>query len=203
MPKEQAFWKWFLRHEDDLLDFERDREAVFDALAAELQRVNPDLTFEFGPKEGGSREFVISAAGIKGAFPAVESLAGAAPKLKRWKVTAFRPRRPVGNIIEFGNRRIDPEEFEYSLLQGNNELGLYLFIPGCSESNPELHEIGYLFLDEALGEYDVEMKLGLIKMFPPEAEIPGPRYPLRDLPGHFDEAFAEIRGREQTDKPTK
>src|SRR5947209_3506709 len=148
MAKEQAFWKWFLGHEDDLMHFERDREGIFDALAAELQKVNPDLTFEFGPEVDGCRELVISAAGIKSAFPAVESLAAAAPKSNRWKVIAFRPRRPVGNIIELGDHRIDPEDVEYSLLRGKNELGLYLFIPGYSEGNSEVGQIGYLFLDE-------------------------------------------------------
>jgi hypothetical protein len=194
MANEQAFWKWFLRHEDELMHFERDREAIFDALAAELEKVSPDLTFEFGPAEGGAREFVISAAGIKSAFPAVKSLVDAAPELKRWNVTAFRPRRPVGNIIELGSHSIDPDGVEYSLLRGRNELGLYLFIPGYSESIPDVGQIGYLFLDEALGEYDVEMKLGLIKMFPPEAESPGPRYPLRELPGHFDALYAKLQG---------
>jgi hypothetical protein len=193
MAKEQAFWKWFLDHEDELMHFERDREAVFDALAAELQNVNPDLTFEFGPERDDCREFVISAAGIKSSFPAVESLAAAAPKLKRWTITAFRPRRPVGNIIEFADLRVDPQDVEYSLLRGKTELGLYLFIPGYSDDNSEVGQIGYLFLDEALGEYDVETKLALIKMFPPEAETAGPRYPLRELPDHFDEVYAKLK----------
>src|SRR5262249_48884850 len=193
MAKEQAFWKWFLGHEDDLMNFDRDRETIFDGLAAQLQKVHPDLTFEFGPEEGGCREFVISAGGMKSAFPSVESLAAAAPKLNRWKVTAFRPRRPVGNVIDLGEYQVDLEDVEYSLLRGNNELGLYLFIPGYSEGNSDVGQIGYLFLDEALGEYDVELKLGLIKMFPPEAETPGPRYPLRELPGHFDEVYENLR----------
>lgn len=194
MAHEKAFWMWFIQHEDDLMHFEVNQEAIFDALAAELQKVNPDLTFEFGPEEEGCREFVISAGGIKNAFPAVESLAAASPELKQWKVTSFRPRRPVGNIIDFGNHRIDPEEVEYSLLRWKNEIGIYLFIPGYSEGNSEVGQIGYLFLDEALGEYDVEMKLGPIKMYPPEAETPGPRYALRELPGHFDEVYAKLRG---------
>jgi hypothetical protein len=193
MGKEQAFWMWFLRHEDDLMHFERDREPIFDALAVELQKVNPDLTFEFGPFQNGSREFVLTSAGIKSAFPAVESLAAAAPELTGWKITAFRPRRPVGKIIEFGQHRIDPEDVEYSLLRSKNEIGLYLFIPGYSECNSDVGQIGYLFLDEALGEYDVEMKLGLIKMFPPESITPGPRFPLRELPEHFDEVYAKLR----------
>ena len=110
MAKEQAFWNWFLRNDDDLMHFERDRESIFDTLASELQKVHPDLTFEFGPEEDGCREFVISAGGIKKAFPAVRSLVAAAPELSGWKVTAFRPRRPIGNIVELGDHRIDPNE---------------------------------------------------------------------------------------------
>jgi hypothetical protein len=194
MTKEQDFWKWFLSHEYDLMHFEPDREAIFDDLAAALKKVHPDLTFEFGPEEDGCREFVISAGGIKSAFPAVESLAAAAPPLDRWRVIAFRPRRPVECTVEFGDYRVTPDDVEYSLLRGKNELGIYLFIPGYSEGNSELGQIGYLFLDGALGEYDVEMKLGLIKMFDPTVETQGPRYPLRELAGHFDEVYVKLRG---------
>jgi hypothetical protein len=193
MANERAFWKWFVNRENDLMHFENDREATFDALAARLQRVHPDLTFEFGPEENGTREFIISAGGIKKAFPAVESLVAAAPELSRWKITAFIPRRPIGNIIEFGDHRIDPKDVQYSLLRGKNDLGLYLFIPGYLEDDHEMGQVGYLFLDEALGEYDVEMKVGLIKMFPPEAETSGPRYPLEELPTHFDQAYAKLQ----------
>jgi hypothetical protein len=49
-----------------------------------------------------------------------------------------------------------------------------------------LKQIGYLLLDEALGEYDVETQLGLIKMMSPDSRTEGDRYPLPDLPALFD-----------------
>ena len=71
--KEQTFWSWFQRNSDTLYHFERDRQRIFDQLAAEMHRVNPELTFEFGSVlDDGAREFVISAGGVKTAFPAVE-----------------------------------------------------------------------------------------------------------------------------------
>jgi hypothetical protein len=69
---------------------EAERERIFDGLAIELQKVDPNLAFEFGPNDP-KREFVISAAGIRSAFPAFVSLAAAAPTLEKWKVIAFRP----------------------------------------------------------------------------------------------------------------
>src|SRR5437867_10649120 len=85
--KEQAFWKWFEKNQDDLFHFERDREAIFDRLANALKEVHDDLTFEFSPiGKDGIREFVISAGGAKAAFPSVEALHTAAPRLPKWTI---------------------------------------------------------------------------------------------------------------------
>jgi hypothetical protein len=188
----ERFWQWFADNDDRLFHFERDQERTFDALAAAMNAVDPDLTFEFGPVQDGRREFVISAGGIKRGFDAVQRLAAAAPHLSRWRVIAFRLRRPVGNVVEFGGIRVDPAEVEYSLLASETAVGLHLFIPGFTEGDTRYGQAGYLLLDEALGEYDIETKLGLIKMFATEAQTGGPRYPLTELPRHFDELYRRL-----------
>jgi hypothetical protein len=66
----QTFWKWFVDNEDELFNFERDQDVVFDALSDALHLVSEQLTFEFGPKEDGRREFVISADGNRPASTA-------------------------------------------------------------------------------------------------------------------------------------
>jgi hypothetical protein len=198
MTAQDAFWNWFIQHEAEAFDFdpgrETERERLFDQLATELQKVNPNLTFEFGPK-GPIREFVISAAGIGDAFPAVVRLADAAPTLERWQVTAFRPRRMPINIVEIEGKRIDPRDVQFSLLDNGKMAGLYLFIPGFREDDVELRQIGYLLLDEALGEFDVETRLGLIKMLSPDTRTEGDRYPLTELPELFDQLVSRLEGR--------
>jgi hypothetical protein len=190
----QEFWNWFNQHDRELFDFEADREGIFDQLATELQKVDPDLTFEFGPRQA-RREFVISAGGIKRAFPAVSALAAAAPILERWRVTAFRPRRRSPNIVEFRGKRVDPKDVQFSLVDNGKIAGVYLFIPGFREGDADLKEIGYLLLDDTLGEYDVEAKLGLIKMLPPEPRTEEQRYPLSELPTLFDHLVSRLEGR--------
>ena len=64
--------------------------------------------------------------------------------------------------------------------------GVYLFIPGFREDDVPSKQIGYLFLDAALGEYDVETRLGLIKMLSPDTQTVGHQYPLAQLPTLFD-----------------
>lgn len=197
MNAEEAFWNWFVLHESELfnlrLDREEERERIFDELAAQLQKVHPDLTFELGlgPHEA-RREFVISAGGIKRAFPKVSSLAGAAPPLDRWKVIGFRPRRNAVNVFEFRGKRVDPKDVQFTLLSNGKMLGVRLFIPGYQETDADMKQIGYLLLDESLGEYDVESRLGLIEMLSPETRTEGPRHPFAELPKQFDELAASL-----------
>lgn len=199
MTDYQKFWNWFVEHEQDLFNFEQDKERIFDELSAELQKVDGDLTFEFGPKEA-TREFVISAGGIKRAFPAVTALTAAAPRLKNWEITAFRPRRDTFQTdplrtVEFRGKSIDAKNVQFTLVDNGQIAGIYLFIPGFKDEDTDLQQIAYLLLDSLLGEYDVETKLGLIKVFSPEVNIQGERYPLSALPNAFDELTAKLKGR--------
>jgi len=182
-----------MQHEEELFELdtgrEAERERIFDEVATELQRCDPDLSFELGPKQR-RREVVISASGIKSAFPAVVSLVYAAPATKRWRVTAFRPRRTAADVVEFRGKRVHPKDVQFSLLDNGKIAGIYLFIPGYREDDSDLKQIGYLLLDEVIGEYDVETRMGPIKMFPPHALTDGERYPLADLPARFDALVA-------------
>jgi hypothetical protein len=193
MTSQQRFWDWFIQHEIELFDFESNREEIFDQLAAELQKVDPDLAFEFGPKKP-RREFVVSAGGIKRAFAAVKSLVSVAPILSRWQVTAFRPRRSPLSSVEFRGKRVHPKDVQFSLLDNGKTAGIYLFIPGFREDDTDLKQIGYLLLDDALGEYDVESRLGLIKMLSPDSSIDGERHPFAELVARFDELVSQLEG---------
>lgn len=185
---EQAFWVWFQNNQDMLFDFEKDEERTFDRLAAELHKVHPSLTFEFGPKNDGSREFVISADGIKEAFPKVESLYAAAPVLPRWKFIKFRPRRKPNNI-SYGGVNVKHETVTVQVARGGQKADIIVFIPGYNERERNTYlAIAFLLLDEALGEYDVEMKIGQIqvKPSPPTAEQ---AHSLEELPKIVDAMF--------------
>ena len=195
----EKFWKWFLHHEAALLNFEANQETTFDQLSAALSQVDPDLTFEFGPPKP-KREFVISAGGLKRAFPAVVALTGAAPDLPHWQVTAFRPRRNPLTLIELGGVHVDPKHVHFSLLDNGEKAGVHLFIPGYVKKDIRYGQIGYLLLDEALGEFDVESRLGLIKMLPPNEVTDAVRYPLDELPTLFDQLTSKLEKR--TGKPS-
>jgi hypothetical protein len=195
---EQRFWTWFQQNEELLFDFERDRDRIFDVLTKALAATAAELTFEFGPRANGRRDFVISAGGIKSAFAAVKALVAAAPVLPRWRVVAFRPRREPIMTITFGDRTVRAEDVEFCLLSNGRELGIYLFFHDYRENEKATwSQIGYLLLDEALGEYDVETKLGPIRFFPSNAHPETARHPLPELPAMFDALYAELPPRSE------
>jgi hypothetical protein len=161
---------------------------------AATSELDPDLVFEFGPTEP-KREFVISAGGIKRAFPAVVSLVASAPTVDRWRITGFRPRRTPVSTVEFHRKRVDPKDVQFTLISNGEVVGIRLFIPGHPETDSDLRQIGYLLLDEALGEYDVESHLGPIEMLPTVSHTDEQRYSFAELPHKFDELIESLQGR--------
>ena len=185
---EAAFWKWFAANEARLFTFEKDQEAIFDEIGAEMHRVNSDLTFEFGPVQKGKREFVISAGGIKSSFPAVEALHSSAPELTRWVWVKYRPRRSSINDLELNGKKIKSDKVTYFLAKDGDKVGIVLFVDGYSDEEKSTYrQMGYLFLDEALGEYAVETQVGFIEFQAPNSIYFSQSRPLKELPAQFDE----------------
>ena len=191
LTREETFWRWFEANEARLFEFEKDREKIFNELGTQLHRFNPGLTFEFGPKDDeGKREFVISADGIKDVFPAVIALAQAAPKMGRWKVTKFRPRRLCGNTINFQGVTVTKDQVQFSMEAQDKKVGIVLYISGHQPNKKETYSgIGFLLLDDCLGEYDVETKVGSVDVLPSTAQVNEKKSPLSELTTSFDQLF--------------
>jgi hypothetical protein len=153
------FWREFLRTEQSMFA----GEAIATELRERIEHVNPDLELDIGPLEEGKREIVISAGGIRDAFPAVEALARGAPPLRRWNVVRYRQRRRLSGNISFQGLSLSPATIRFEIPAGGPGSGIVLFMPGYSRAEHSRYlALALLMLDALLGEYDVEMKLGSI-----------------------------------------
>lgn len=184
---EQVYWKWYQKNEDDLFNFEKNRDKVFYRLATQMKQVDQSVTFEFGPIVGGKREFVISADGIKDAFPAVERLFASAPKLERWVFIKFRPRRsPMDLDYEGVKAKVD--DVFCTVEPDRGKAGVNVFIKGYQVGRKRQYTgIAFLMLDQALGEYDVETKVGFIEVrdFAEKSRLE--KKPLKEVTKIFDD----------------
>lgn len=161
---EERFWEWFEQNSSRLFAFEADRDRLFDDLRKALGKVKPGLTFEFGPVKDGRREFIISADGIRDRFPAVQSLAAAAPALAQWTVIPFRPPKSLDMIIEYDGQRVGANDVWFKSEADGDRIGLTLFVRGLTEENQQsLAGAAFLLLDNALGEFAVETRVGFIE----------------------------------------
>ena len=189
---ESDFWKWFIANDAILFDFERDQEKIFDTVSEALGKVDPRLTFEFGPKENGRREFVISADGIRDAFPKVEALYAAAPAMPHWTVLKFRPRREAMDV-SYADVSVAAKSVFVDLEPAGRKINLIFHVPGYAAAKRKaFFGITLLLLDGALGEYDVATKVVGVDVEPMLTAEAG-LVPLAELPARFDALFAQLQ----------
>jgi hypothetical protein len=89
------------------------------------------------------------------------------------------------------NNEIKADSVYYFLFKDENpnKVGIILFFENYSEDD-FWKQAGYLFLDEALGEYDVETKLGAIIFDDIKSQYFEHARPLRELATNFDNYFS-------------
>lgn len=161
----ENFWKWFQKNSEVIFYFEKNQEKVFDNLSTALSKVDPELTFEFSSlQKNGKREFIISANGMKSSFSSVESLFDTAPILKKWKIIKFKQRHPKSTYLSYEGTSMNHTDVFYNLYNDEGKLGIILFFDNYNQAEYEKYvSIGFLLLDQILGEYDVATKLGFIE----------------------------------------
>jgi hypothetical protein len=158
--KEEVFWDWFADRQKDYYMDSVNTE-LYNQLSRQLHKVDPGLTFEFSPiHDDGSKELMISAAGIKERFPVVIKLVNKAPTFKKWKIQAFRQRVPDNyDRVNYGNLILSYDDIYFRSEKDGDKIGVEFFIKNYKDNNEYGNAI-FLLLDQLLGEYDVETKIG-------------------------------------------
>jgi hypothetical protein len=180
------FWRWFQKNDEELFGMKSPQDRIFTALVGQILRVDRNLLFEFGPEIDGRREFVLSAGGFKSSFPAVVALADAAPQLSRWIITRFRPRRAEITEVQFGGTAVVPDAVTVAVLPGIPYVDIIVFLGGDGMDEQTRGQFGFLFLDQALGEFDVATYVGNVEFKPLSEPFPAPKIPLRAFVREFD-----------------
>jgi hypothetical protein len=194
LSPEAQFWNWVKAEESRLFDFRQDQARVFQLLSYELRKLNPDLTFQFGPLVDGKRELAISADGIKAIFPAVLKLTACAPRFETLKITAFRPRISPAFTTELEGKALLPQQVYIGMGQDGEYIALRVAVLGHEATDETLlKRLVYLMLDGVLGEWDMETKVGGIFIVKVDA-IPDLHSSLLDVPAEFDSLWRRLFG---------
>lgn len=160
--QKELFWDWFSKNSEQFFHFERNQFFLFKMLKAELDKIDYNLVFEFGPINNESREFVISADGIKSSFSSVIDLTQAAPSLPKWKIIAFRQPKPVTDVFIYESIKINFDDIYFSHTIANHKMSIDLFFKEFSESS-EWTSLTFLLIDYLIGEYDAETYISSVE----------------------------------------
>jgi hypothetical protein len=98
------------------------------------------------------------------AFPFVQKLVAAAPKMDHWSIVPFRQPKGVMKSIKFEDYVLMSQDVWFKHAKAADRIGLYLFIRNLSEKNErQAKSAAFIMLDSVLGEYNVETMVGFIE----------------------------------------
>ncbi|MBP7966752.1 hypothetical protein KAZ66_00620 [Candidatus Woesebacteria bacterium] len=186
--KEQSFWDWFSAKSDKLFFFELYQEKLLPETLHQIQQIHPDLVFEISPELDGKRDFIISANGLKEAFPAVIDLVRSAPQFDSWNIIPFRQRKKDLDMeVEIEDVILSPDEILFDYDYDDNKVNLDVYVEDVDSEDSRVYHIVFILLDNIIGEYDVEMKIGRIDIYTlDETKSVSHLHPLSDLPRIVD-----------------
>jgi hypothetical protein len=192
----ERFWKWFEQNAPfyEKLQNDPEVETKLNAVTAQLRLFDKRLTCEFLASEAPVHEFIISADGQREAFSAVESLVAAAPSLPHWKIIAFRQRGNAECVVKYQDIELGPHHMRFRLEGDGDRVGIHLYLCGV-ELRPEVEGAVFILLDNALGEYDMETKVGFVERYSLGSEDEHASLkPFEQLPAAFDAFYALTQG---------
>lgn len=177
-PSEQSriepFWSWFLEQEERIFGMDGPTDPVFLELADKVREINPSIFIEIGMADHEQKELSISADGNARFFPLVKAIVKKAPRLRHWKIVAFRQRVPEDVFAETAietqtkekwqlfkksrKTRLSVEDMKFTIKKSPNGVALTLFIKDYNGSENQ-QGMAVMLLEQGIGEHDLVEKV--------------------------------------------
>jgi hypothetical protein len=169
--QEGDFWSWWAGARDRVATAITtggfDERLVNDITRA-VHGIHPAMAWELGPGKTAQHAFCISPEGnAELRQSALRWLASAPPADATWEYHASKQASPQLMGLEVGNRRFDLEEMRAiaSWDESRQRVDVRLWHPGFVDAPREIKlQAGFVFLDNLLGEDEVERWIGEIDL---------------------------------------
>lgn len=201
------FWSWFQTNQKGLFASDDPGDMEHVSLGEKLKRIEEELTYEIGAVANGKREMAVSADGIPELFPVVQQVVKAAPKMEQWKIVAFRQRISEANLKELAIKgaplnlssgkgkdqegiEIAVKDMRAGIVRAGEKANITVFIKGYNKQEDQ-DNLALVMLQQALGEYDMVMKVGDIKFASTQEANEKNSIPFVKLAGAFDKLMAQ------------
>jgi hypothetical protein len=161
MNKAEQFWNWFIENSPRYYLLNRsieppEKEKMLNELLQQLHAYSEHLYFEIGGSPVGIQELVITAEGKKEHFHEVENLLADAPRLPKWKFTAFKQATNDMFVTEYEGVILDPASMWFMPLTNErhpDHFGMIVYLKNYTERHKAIFMAGvFKVLDAILGE---------------------------------------------------
>jgi hypothetical protein len=155
------FWSWF-EHEHETLLAPETRAGGEEALAYWLGRIDPGLSYVLDTS-GRRKVLTLSADGDVSLFRRVELMVEAAPKVKGWKIVAFRQKTRELAPVAVESVVLDPATTHFDLYRDAGKIGVVLYLPAFDPGRQEAYRVAAMrLMSQAVGEWDVGTEIGFV-----------------------------------------
>ena len=165
------FWKWFKENNSQFfflnqISDENEKQRILGEFQARLSKYNDNLYFEIGGEPDDTQELIISAGGDINYFHEVEELVNNAPKIKDWKIIAFKPSMGTKFKLNYEGIEISPNDIWFDAFRTDNKnLHLILYYNNyVKEKEDSFVSASYIALDVILGEKSSTMNIESIEV---------------------------------------
>jgi len=157
------FWGWFETAAPRVYE-SGDDSVNREDMAYWLGRIRPGLSYKI-VRDGRKAELVLSADGNISLFAAVEGIVGKAPKVRRWKFTALRPRARRLDPVTVDGVTIDPATAYFDLYEDGARLGVVFYLPEYDPEQVDAYRTAARrLMCQAVGERKVGNEVGFVDL---------------------------------------
>jgi len=175
------FWGWFEAAAPRIYKNGDDKTNRED-MTYWLGRIRDGMSYEI-VRDGRKAELIISADGHIGLFGAVDTVVNGAPKIRRWKIRALRPRAGRLTPVTVAGATVDPATAFFDLYEDTGRLGVVFYLPEYDAGQIEAYRTAARrLLCQAVGERQVGNDVGFVDLDSQD---------VRDA--QFSRPFAEFR----------
>ena len=181
------FWQWWQetgaqRWEQAIREGTPADDALIQETTEQVQTIGPNLAFEFHPGRNTAFGLTVTAQGYAENRAVARRWLNAAPASDIWEFYDLRQPTP-GFSISLGETTVSTDDLRFRLNPGDSVLNVDVYHPGITEPN-----LGFLLLDSAFGERNVEMWFGEINF----VTEPGPELSVADVNAEIAELEARF-----------
>ncbi|QNR24605.1 hypothetical protein [Croceimicrobium hydrocarbonivorans] len=165
--REEKFWKWVIRHKNELEDFIRSDfkdYGIYNQLSAKAREYHPMLYPEMTIGENGETVLILSADGQKEGLRPVEVIFEAKPVIDNWIVHKFRQAKDEISL------NFEDTEFPSSHIlvipeidSTHQKVNAAVYIKNLNSNLIGSQALFFLYLDHILGEYNVISFVGTLE----------------------------------------